>query len=152
MGTSTDGQICYGVAFDEDFEFPWGDGDIDDWWTYTVNGFKHSFELFDSSGNYLNGRKPSSEESSKYFGERREFEAKHPIPIALVNYCSGECPMYAIAVPSTVMTARRGYPTAFDPDNLLVSEDERAGLLEFFAKHDIDAPSAPAWLLTSYWG
>ena len=47
VGTSTNGQLCYGTAFVEDFEFPWGDGEIEYWWTYTVHGFKHSFELKD---------------------------------------------------------------------------------------------------------
>jgi hypothetical protein len=152
MGTSADGQICYGVAFEEDFEFPWGDEEIEDWWAHTVHGFKHSFELFDASGNYLNGREPSKDESSRYFAERREFDAAHPLPVKLVNYCSSECPMYAIAAPSTIRTARRGYPTTLDLASLRVPESESAGLLKFFADHGIEAPDAPAWLLTSYWG
>jgi hypothetical protein len=36
MGISTNGSICYGILFDEDFEFPWDDeeneGYIEDWW------------------------------------------------------------------------------------------------------------------------
>ena len=36
MGVSTDGQICFGIAFEECTEFPWDseeyDGDIDAWW------------------------------------------------------------------------------------------------------------------------
>ena len=153
MGTSTNGQICFGVAFEEGFEFPWGDGEIEDWWTYTVHGFKHSFELFDADGNYLNGRQPSKDETSRYFNERREFDAAQPaLPVLLVNYCSGECPMYVVAVPGSVRTARRGYPEGIDPSLLTVTVDERENLLKFFAAHGIEVPAEPAWLLTSYWG
>lgn len=155
MGVSTNGQICYGVAFDEGHEFPWSgehDGDIDAWWLYGVHGFKHSFVLFDAFGKYLNGREPSREECSRYFAESREFVAAHPLPVALVNYCSGDCPMYALAVPRTILTARRGYPTEFDPAALTISDAEREALLKFCAEHGIDLPQEPAWLLTSYWG
>ncbi len=153
MSTSTDGRLCYGIAFEEDFEFPWGDSEIDDWWTYTVHGFKHSFELFDADGNYLNGREPSKEASRRYFDERRAFDAGVPkIPVELVNYCSGDYPMYALAVPGTVRTSSRGSQTSIDPASLTVSDDERAGLLKFLADHGIEAPADPAWLLTSYWG
>jgi hypothetical protein len=34
----------------------------------------------------------------------------------------------------------------------VVADDDRAALLKFFADHGIEAPEAPAWLLTSYWG
>jgi hypothetical protein len=152
MSTSTDGQLCYGVAFDEDFEFPWGESEIEGWWTYTVHGFKHSVELYDSDGGLLHGRKPSRDEVQRYFEERHLFDAAHPLPVALVNYCSDDCPMCAIAVPSTFRKARRGYPTVIDLASLVVSDDERAALLNFCAAHDIELPEAPAWLLTSYWG
>ena len=152
MITSTDGQICYGVAFEEGFEFPWGDGEIEDWWSYTVHGFNPSFELFDADGNYLNGREPSKDEIRRYFEERQVFDAAHSLPVSLVNYCSGDYPMYALAVPSTVLTATRGSPTMVYPESIMVADDERAELLKFFADHGIDAPTEPAWLLTSYWG
>ena len=155
MGTSTNGQICYGVAFDEEHEFPWDEeheGDIDSWWIYGVHGFKHSFELFDSAGCYLNGREPTREESGRYFAESSKFAAAHPLPVELVNYCSGDCPMYVLAVPSTVLTARRGYPTEFDPAALTVTDEGRDTLRKFCADHGIKPPKEPTWLLTSYWG
>ena len=151
MGTSTNGQLCYGVAFEEDFEFPWGD-DIDDWWVYTVHKFEHSFELFDSAGCYLNGREPTDEGNTRYWQERRDFEAAHPLPVTLVNYCSGDCPMYVVAVPGTTVVARRGYPEVVDPSALLVTQDQYGQLMKFFTDFGIDAPSTPSWLLTSYWG
>lgn len=151
MGTSTNGQLCYGVAFEEDFEFPWGD-DIEDWWVYTVHKFKHSFELFDSAGNYLNGREPSRDENARYWQERRDFEALHPLPVEVVNYCSGDYPMYLLAVPGTVRVARRGFAEPIDPSSLVVSDEDRDRLMGFLNDHGIDVPSPPGWLLTSYWG
>lgn len=155
MGVSTNGEISYGVAFDEGYEFPWDkdhDGDIDDWWIYGVHGFKHSFELFDSAGNYLNGRKPPEDEISRYFDEKREFAAAHPLPVELVNYCSGDYPMYVLAVPGVGIVARRGYPTEFAPEKLAVTENGRNAFLKFCADHGIELPKEPEWLLTSYWG
>lgn len=155
MGTSTNGQICHGVAFEEDFEFPWDaehDGDIDSWWLYGVHGFKHSFEIYDANGNHLNGKQPSAEDISRYFKESREFVDANPLPVTLVNYCSGDYPMYAIAVPRTVINAFRGDPTEFDPAALTVTDAERDALLSFCADHGIEVPSEPKWLLTSYWG
>lgn len=155
MGTSTNGQICYGVVFDEEYEFPWDkehDGDIDNWWLYEVHGFKHSFELFDADGCYLNGRKPSGEESSRYFNESMDFAAAQPLPVVLVNYCSGDCPMYVLAVPGTVITARRGFPEEFDPASLAVTDSGRDALLKFCSDHGIELFQDPTWLLTSYWG
>ena len=155
MGTSTNGQICYGVAFEEGYEFPWDverDGDIDEWWLYEVHGFKHSFEIYGADGNHLNGREPSREDVSRYFRESRGFAESHPMPVKLVNYCSGDCPMYALAVPSSFIRAGRGCPRGFDPALMAVTDAERDALLKFFADHGIEAPSDPKWLLTSYWG
>jgi hypothetical protein len=154
MGVSTNGEIFYGVVFEEDYEFPWDkehDGDIDAWWLYGVHGFKHSFELYDAMGNCLNGREPSSEESGRYFDESRAFVEAHPLPVELVNYCSGDYPMYALAVPGTVITARRGYPAEFDPATLTVKMEQVDALREFCADHEIEFPKEPAWLLTSCW-
>jgi hypothetical protein len=64
MGVSTDGQIGYGVVFEEGYKFPWDkypSGDIEDWWTEEVLGFKHSFEIYDIDGGYIGGQEPSRE-------------------------------------------------------------------------------------------
>jgi hypothetical protein len=155
MTTSTNGQICYGIVFDEGHEFPWDaehEGDIDDWWLYGVHKFKHSFELYDEAGDNLNGVEPSREEVSRYFDESRAFTADHPLPVALVDYCSNECSMYILAVPRTIMFARRGYPATFEPSALTVTDEEREALLAFCADHFIEVPADPQWLLSSYWG
>lgn len=156
MGQSTNGQICYGIMFEEDFEFPWagddGESDIDDWWIYQVHGFKHDFELYDEAGNHLPGKRPpSAEDLEKYYGPKRAFEKANPLPVKLVNYCSGDCEMYILAVPRTVLTARRGYPEEFKPEDLVVSETERATVQAFCVQHGIEMPAEPKWYLSSLW-
>ena len=156
MGVSTNGQICFGIMFEEDFEFPWtnyedGEGDIESWWIYQVHGFKHDIELYDERGEYLNGHKPSDEELERYYGPKREFEKTHPLPVELVNYCSGDCAMYILAVPSSCLSARRGYPEEFNPTDLMVSAADKEVLIHFCDQHGIEAPSEPKWYLSSLW-
>lgn len=156
MGQSTNGQICYGIAFEEGFEFPWegedGEADIQDWWTYHVNGFKHEFELYDEAGNHLPGKiPPSAEDLEKYYGPKRAFEKANPLPVKLVNYCSGDCSMYILAVPGSFKMARRGYPEEFNPADLVVTEEQKAALLKFCADHSIEMPEEPKWYLSSLW-
>jgi len=151
MGQSTNGQICYGIMFEEDTEFPWDDVGEEDWWL-NVKGFRHSFQLFDASGNYLNGVEPTEEQSDIYWGERSKFLEDNPLPVSLVNYCSGECPMWIIAVPDTVRYNYRGYPKAFNPSDLTVADQSVAALLDFCKQYDIPIDSEPAWYLSSYWG
>lgn len=154
MGTSTNGQICFGILFEEDFEFPWSDaedGDIENWWIYQVHGFKHDIELYDEKGEYLDGKKPSAEDMEKYYGPKRAFEAAHPLPVELVNYCSGDCAMYILAVPNSTITARRGYPEEFQPERLTVTEQEIKVLTDFCEQHGIEMPSEPKWYLSSLW-
>ena len=53
MGMSTDGEIHYGIKFDEDFVFPWNtdefEYDIEEWWQ-EVGGFQPLFQLYDADG------------------------------------------------------------------------------------------------------
>lgn len=154
MGTTTNGQICFGIALIEDYEFPWADtheDGVEAWWREQC-GYKPSIELFDEHGAYLNGVKPTAEAIAAYFSEQREFDAARPMPFELVNYCSSECPMYALAVPGTVITARRGYPEKIDPTAFVsdVDADKLSAFMAFCA--DMGIGNDPDWMLTSYWG
>ena len=84
MGVSTNAQLCFGVLFDEDTEFPWDTedyaGDIEEWWLTEVCGYQPSVALFDAQGEYLAGRRPSEEALSHYFAEKRAFAKAHPVP------------------------------------------------------------------------
>ena len=156
MTTSTNGQICYGIALDEDTEFPWDsdeyEGDIDDWWVSGVLGYQPPFKMYNSAGNFINGVEPPKEKVKAYYQDRRDFKARNPkLPIELVNCCSGDYPMWILAVPSSCRSAGRGYPEAFHPSELSVSDDEVAALEEFCDNYDIER-DAPNWWLSSYWG
>lgn len=153
MTVSTNGQIAYGIVFDEGYEFPWSaeesEDDIQDWWR-RVNGFKQSFELFDAEGNFINGVEDKTK-TSAYFDEQREFDKARPLPVELVNYCSCDCPMYMLAVPNVGETARRGYPEKFKPEALSVSPKQHQALMDFIKKYIPECDEEPGWYLTSLW-
>ena len=153
MGTSTNTQICYGIPFEEDFEFPWGEQELDDWWLDDVLGYKPPFQLYDDQGNYLDGHRPSDDKVNEYYAHRREFLAEHPLPITLVNYCSGDYPMWIIAIADSIVTAHRGEPIDIT-DSLFEAKyfNHSASLLEFCVEHGIETTEEPRWLLSSYWG
>src|SRR5689334_5299643 len=123
MGQSTNGQICFGVSFPEDFEFPWDEsheGDIEEWWK-SLRGFVPLFEMWDAKGNYKDGKEPPKAQKDAYYEHKHKWEKENPVPVELVNTCSCDYPMYIIAVPGTEMTAYRGDPKEFDPSKLVVS-------------------------------
>lgn len=154
MGVSTDGEISYGIGFEEGFEFPWDEheGDLDDWWL-EVNGYKPPFELYDDEGEYINGVRPPQEQFDACYKAEAAFLKEHPLPVELVNVCSGEYPMYIVALKGTVLTVNRGFPKTFDPASLVVTDEQRNALLEFCRTHSIDTGDLePGWYLSSYWG
>jgi hypothetical protein len=135
MGVSTDGQICFGNVYEEDFEFPWDEYDLEDWW--------RKEQGFDESKDYP---------AEGWLDYQKEFDAAHPCPVKLVNYCSGEYPMWILAVPSTVRSNSRGQALRFDPSELVVSDVEAGALSEFCIKYDLIPEEDAGWYLTSYWG
>ena len=154
MTISTDGQICYGIPFDESCEFPWDDkrwDGIEDWWLYEVCGYTNPFELY-INGGYIDGIRPPEEEIDQYHKTMIGFQVKHPCPITLVNYCSCDAPMYILAVPSSIIVANRGYPKHIDVTRLVVSNQEIDALFEFCREHNLYGLASPKWWLSSYWG
>lgn len=149
MGQSTNAEISFGIAFEEDYEFPWSGEDIGDWWR-NQSGFKHSFEIYNDEGNYIDGKEPSAEVVSRYLAEQWEFDKLHPLPVELVNYCSGDYPMYIISVPQVGRLARRGYPVTFQPSDLVVTDEQVKTLIEFCKNAGLEGE--PSWYLSSYWG
>jgi len=159
MGQSTNGQLCYGIVFDEGFEFPWtnfdGDGgELEDWWIEVAHGYKPPFECFDEDGDYLPGFKTHDPRVDEYFSHRRAFKNAHPLPVVEVNYCSGDYPMYILAVPQSCRSNYRGDPKSIDPAQLVVTADQVNLLLDFCKTHGIEltAEQSPQWWLSSYWG
>jgi hypothetical protein len=154
MGTSTNGQLSFGVAFDEDFEFPWSDekyeGDIEEWWR-DVRGFVNPIECpFDDRGDYKPGINTDSPVISEYFAKQREWETANPIPVELVNYCSGDYPMWIIAAKH--MENCRGTPQKVTMEFIRDTDEAFQRLSEFLDKYGIESENEPDWWLTSYWG
>ena len=144
MGVSTDGEISFGVVFEDGFEFPWRDDDFDyeleTWWK-SINGFTEKYD-----GDY-----------EAYRAKKDKFYAEYPLPVELVNYCSGEYPMYLLAVPGVGTSCSRGNPTDFNPLDLTVTDEQKQALMDFINKYLADAELSeeeiePKWYLTSYWG
>jgi hypothetical protein len=159
MGVSTNGQICFGILFEEGFEFPWDtededpEGDLEEWWLYKICGYRNPIELYNKEGGYLNGVEPSKKDADLYYSSRRDYLQKHPVPVKLVNYCSGECPMYILAIRRTSIYNNRGYPKEFDPKELTVTKEESIELRVFCKKYiNFSAVYYPKWYLSSYWG
>lgn len=178
MGVSTDGQLCFGVMFDEGFEFPWGwdgdgefDGDIEEWWR-SVNGYVCPMESpWDEDGNRNPGYSDNDPRIDEYFRVRREWLEANPIPVDLVNYCSGDCAMYILTLDNERlnMTARRGYPVVvnvFDLQRAVEETQAERVLLQFMQMYGIGEAGltdsstrfsedgeilAPKWWLSSLW-
>lgn len=161
MTTSTDAQICFGIRLhaDEDGEWshlPWeGEpyyGDMEEWWCRAVQGYKNPFELYDETGEYIDGIEPPKEKRDEYYNQWREFKKSHPLPVKLVNACHIDYPEWILST-GVYMEANRGYPIMFDPALLVFTREQYKLLIDFCATHKIDIGSEqPQWWLSSYWG
>ena len=178
MGQGTDGQICFGVKFPEGFEFPWDDeekyeGDLEEWWRVKVCGYKQPIpdsELYTEVGEFLPNHNEEEHKKKREVNweAKRKFDEEHSVPVELVNYCSGDCAMYILAVKGSEMCANRGYPQVFDPDTMVASAEGSIALGKFIFDHlrpaldewnenheeeDEDRIKLDAsWWLSSYWG
>lgn len=158
MGISTDGQICFGIKFEEDFEFPWTnldsdkDMDIEIWWR-NINGFENLFKLWNDEGTeYEGGERPPEIDITLYYDHKRNWIEKNPIPLIEVNYCSGDCKMIILAIPESFRYASRGYAKEITGLNLSFNTNWSSILTEFCSKYNIEKGSSANWYLSSYWG
>lgn len=132
MGISSDGEICYGIVFEDGYEFPWDvdhDGDPEEWWISKVLQLIY-----------------------KDYDEMHAILKDNPLPFELVNYCSCEYPMYILAVPGTLKSAYKGSPKSFTLDELKVDEEASNKLITFCEEHGLTGESAIGWVLSSYMG
>jgi hypothetical protein len=145
VGTSTDGQLCYGILVGEDL--PWTEQDLEliEWWR-EVNDCP-VVSPYTEAGEY----KPGITNGDAYFELRHKWDDENPVPVEEVNFCSGDCPAYILAVPSTVKTAYRGSPLEIDPVLIFPKDGEQA-LIDFCNRIDIVGRPRPKWYLSSYWG
>jgi len=154
MGTSTDGQLSFGIVFEEGFEFPWNDedfdGEIDDWWR-SVNGYTNPHpDPFTEGGAYKPEFNRDSTEVRTYFNHQFDWDKQNPFPIEVVNYCHIDYPMYLLAVKH--IECSRRYPREIDPAFLEVGAEDRMRLTRFLLDYGIETNNEPKWWLTSYWG
>lgn len=149
MGTSTNAILCFGLAVDEDDPPEWLD-DPPEWWRHG-GGYRPAPEIYTAAGEWLGGKRPPQDQINAYFAHRSAWDAAHPMPVEVVIHCTGDEPMYIIAVPGTVTEARRGSPREIDPNKLAVSPAEVAVLRAFVAEHGVTTDGEPRWWLCSLW-
>lgn len=156
MGQSTNGQICFGILLEDGIELPWDkdefEGEPWEWWR-KINGYKPLYECFTQDGQeYAEGFSRDDPRIDEMMDHQSAWDKSNPLPFEMVNVCSGDYPIWIIAVPKTVVTANRGTPLALTSEWL--EEDLLVGhnLEEFCEKHDIKHADAPKWYLSSYWG
>ena len=158
MGVSTDAIIAYGIAIPEDATLPWSDyEDEEDWWCDT-QGFRPTIESpFTEEGEWKEGDLGELEKQSEArYKERQDWLAAHPMPVEVVHHCSGEYPMFVLAMPGSVQTAWRGSPVHLDtmpPKPTEETDRFFEVVLDFCKGFGIDTGNEiPGWLLFSYWG
>lgn len=158
MGTTTDGQICFGILMDEDWEASWDtdeyDYDPDTWWL-KIGGFEPTFYPFTEAGEFKEGLSTGSQTVDNYYHEIRAWRSMNPCPIEPVNVCSCKESIWILAVPGTLKTASRGYPEPLDPTKLqLASSDPKLTKMLSFLRYKLGMTNAgdAKWYLSSYWG
>lgn len=153
MGQGTDGQLYYGVVFEEGFEFPWSgdefDDDIEQWW-----GSDQDFgeNPFTPQGSYKEGWSGGDPRTKAYFAKRRAWLAENPPPFQEVNVCSDSYPIYMLALPGYGGKASRGCPEKVPPEDLFVPSSDidqfKAALTKLGIKFKAEDLG---WYLSSYW-
>lgn len=138
-----------GILCEEDQEFPWDAYEDPLVWWREVNGYVPSKECYDERGDVL--PEVTTEDFNAYLKEKRDWGKAHPMPFEMVNYCSDDYPMYILAIPSTVVTARRGYPKDVYFEELdTYTVDQEIALSRFCKEHGIEGSCK--WYLSSYFG
>ena len=154
MSISTAAILCYGVIPIEDEDelvLPWdteeNGGDIDHWWTYEIQGFKHSFEIYDNHA-FIGNVRPSEDVIDAYYKELSDFRKTEPkIPVDPTY--QGDYSYPILAIPSTVVKAYGGEAIRISPDNMDCLLEEKQALLKFCEEFEIKH-GEPGWLLASY--
>lgn len=149
MSTSTDAILFYGYAFEEEDHAPWPSdrgADVDD---------DDEEEGWEDRWARLNGiEQPEGEYDQKKYGAYldKRFKLTKACGVEIDTHCSGDVPMYLVAVVGSKLVASRGYPEKVP--ELAVGADWDEKLHAFMEKMSIKRPRGqkPAWRLVSYWG
>lgn len=78
----------------------------------------------------------------------KKYEALAKLPVDIITHCSGEYPMYFLAVRGTNRRAYRGAPIV--AEQYQIGEDQIAALRAFCDKHGIEWQE-PRWHIFSMW-
>lgn len=92
------------------------------------------------------GVEPWSPEAKDWWKRRDDAVAK--IPVDFIRHCSGDYPMYFLAIRGTEMRASRGYPEPITMPASIVGWREI--LRDFCAEHGIEYEE-PDWHIFSMW-
>ncbi len=142
MSISSDGIICYGICFGEEFEFPFGcdvedeDGnpleheEFDDWYVDVILGVDSSEMDYKEKSDIINNSQ-----------------------LELCQHCSYDYPMYILCIRGTEHKAWRGDPTLLDFEemNKFVTPEAVAELKRVAKIIDPDC-GEPGWWLASLYG
>jgi len=79
---------------------------------------------------------------------RKKDELIAGLPVEIITHCSGEYPMYFLAVRGTEHQARRGYPEK--APQRAIEQSEIDALRAFCEKHGIEWQE-PSWHIFSMW-
>lgn len=139
MGQSTDALIAFGFDLGED---------IEDFDVFTSDDEDLGIdEIFDAHIGVVPYKEPG------WVSHDEDEKIRAAAPAELIRHCSGDYPMYFLAVPGTKKLARRGYPEAIDPGHMEVPAEKVSAFLEWCTKHGIEVPEeGPHWHLFSDWG
>jgi hypothetical protein len=149
MGISTDANVSFGIEVEEGFEFPWGEAwDIENWLMEKLGYKPPHTHLYDDQ--HCRTKEWNEKQSNENWDHKHKWEEDN-IPIEFVNTCSGDEPMWIIAVPGTVQTVYRGYPM---PLNLKEPNTEAVSrFLDFLNEHGLPLKETePRWYLSSFYG
>jgi|SRR5688572_18153690 len=148
MGQSTDGLLFYGFEIpgsedDEALPFWKEDEDDDTDWEDFVAA---KLGIKEPDVPYTEAAKPLYH---IYWDQKRA--AVDALGVGVETHCSGDYPMYALAVKSASYTAYRGSPIKLSHDQLLGRNEWDDALRRFCELVGIEYQT-PGWVLASYWG
>ena len=153
MGDRAKAQICFGIAFEEDHEFPWDNYEcIDDWWVYEVLKFKPTVQIYNDEGNWINGIEPDKKLVDDYYNEKSFVKNSRLIPIELVRHSHYANPMYIIALPGYTIEVDWGELEIINPESFCYDIIEKRVLIDFCKEFNIKFKEDPKWYLTVYYG
>ena len=147
MGQSTDAILVFGVSVPEGEEPEWlRDMEAQEWWR-VQQGYEPPYRPYTEEGEYAEGWTPGDPRLPAYFQHGWDWDKANPCPFDALPHCSGDYPMYILAVPGTETRAWRGSPVAITELRKVEMGDEYQDAV---GKLGFDAGAAQ-WWLCSMW-